>query len=249
MHLICLGIMRKLLYLWVGSGHRKGIWQLSLNQIKQISNNLLQIQSSVPSEFQRKPRPLIFIKQWKATEYRQFLFYTGLVVLRNILRDDLYQHFLELYVAVRILSCKDSDEYLHYSQLLLEHFVDSFSILYKKYFISHNIHGLIHITDDVKYLGSIDNFSAFRFENFMFHIKKLIHKNEKPLQQLFKRYKEIQLHNINKKHNKSNSDKLIPMESSAYNDIVPTGCKNSLYNKYVIILQCQFKIVLIIAAV
>lgn len=233
MHLICLGVMRKLLYLWVRNGRIKEKWQLSLNQIKHISNNLLQIQPSIPSEFQRKTRSLIFLKQWKATEYRQLLFYTGLVVLRDILREDLYDHFLQLHVAVRILVCKDSHEYLNFAQLLLEHFVDSFSLLYKKYLISHNVHGLVHITDDVKHLGSMENFSAFRFENFMYYIKKLIHKNERPLQQVFYRYKEIKLHSINKKHNKSNLDKLVPVKSSAYNDIVPIGCKNPLYSKVI----------------
>lgn len=77
------------MYLWLRN-HKRQKWQLSFNQVKYISNVLEEIKLSVPSEFARKPRSLTFIKQWKATEYRQLLFYTGLVVLRHVLRKDLY---------------------------------------------------------------------------------------------------------------------------------------------------------------
>lgn len=78
----------------------------------------------------------------------------------------------------------------------------SFEILYGKQYMSHNIHNLLHLCSDVKTYGSLDNFSAFRFENYMTSIKKRLRKNEKPLQQLYKRYNEIEncnsfLSNIN----------------------------------------------------
>lgn len=231
MHLICLGVMRKLMYLWLGQYHKKKKWQFSFNQIKYISNTLEKMR--VPSEFARKPRSLTFIKQWKATEYRQLLFYTGLIVLRHQLRKDLYQHFVTLHVAVRILASKNLHEHLSYAQDLFEHFVDSFDILYKNYLVSHNVHGLLHITEDVRHFGSIDNFSAFRFENFLYFIKKLIRKSEKPLKQLFNRYSEIQYNNNKKEQNTIICDKLKPLESSCYNDIVPDGCKNPSYKKAV----------------
>lgn len=40
----------------------------------------------------------------------------------------------------------------------------------------------------MRVFGSLDNFSAFRFENYMMTIKRKLRKNEKPLQQLIKRY-------------------------------------------------------------
>jgi len=51
----------------------------------------------------------------------------------------------------------------------------------------HNVHNLLYLCSDVRTFGPVDNFSAFRFENFMTSIKKQIRKNEKPLQQLVKR--------------------------------------------------------------
>lgn len=135
-------------------------------------------------------------------------------------------------MAVRILASGDLHEHINYAQFLLEHFVDSFGILYKNYFISHNVHGLLHITEDVKHFGSIEQFSAFRFENFMYFIKRLIRKSEKPLQQLFNRYNEIK-RNRNNNEQVSLFDQLKPLESSAYKDVVPHGCKNPLYKKAV----------------
>jgi len=58
--------------------------------------------------------------------------------------------------------------------------------LYGKKFISHNVHNLLHLCSDVRIYGCLDNFSAFRFENYMISIKK----KEKPLQQLIKRFSE-----------------------------------------------------------
>jgi len=56
--------------------------------------------------------------------------------------------------------------------------------------ISHNIHGLLHLSDDVEKFGTLDEFSAFAFKNEMQVIKKKLRKSEKPLQQLSRRYFE-----------------------------------------------------------
>lgn len=68
----------------------------------------------------------------------------------------------------------------------------SFQILYGKQYVSHNVHNLLHLCSDVRIFGPLNKFSAFRFENFMTSIKRLLRKNEKPLQQLIRRYSEIE---------------------------------------------------------
>ena len=57
----------------------------------------------MPSEFARQPRSLVELDHWKATEFCQFLSYTGPVVFRGILPDNLYQHFLSLSIAISVM--------------------------------------------------------------------------------------------------------------------------------------------------
>ena len=66
MHLVCLGVVRKLLMLWISGPFR---CRQSYSIINSVSDCLLQIKSSVPSEFVREPRSLNEVKRWKATEF------------------------------------------------------------------------------------------------------------------------------------------------------------------------------------
>ena len=149
----------------------------------------------MPSDFNRKPRSLEKAKRlWKAHKLRQFLLYSGPVVLRNALRDDLYNHFLNLYLAITILVnpvlCKNNN-YLNLSENLLKTFVKNYQILYGRENVSFNVHSLLHIVDDVRNFGPLDSYSAFRYENYIGKIKRLIRKGDKPLQQLARRLAEI----------------------------------------------------------
>lgn len=51
-------------------------------------------------------------------------------------------------------------------------FVKQFAYLYGSYFVSHNIHSLIHLYDDYNLYGPLDNVSCFKFENYMYGLKK-----------------------------------------------------------------------------
>lgn len=189
LHVICLGTVRKMLNDIV-SGELQV--RLSHVKVKQISDQLIELRPSIPVEFARKPRSLKYLAQWKGTEFRQFLLYTSPVVLKSVLSSSLYHHFVTLSVAVRIMCCPNlSRKYLNYAQQLLNHFVDSFKIIFGEHKVSHNVHNLIHISDDVKNFGVLDSFSAFKFENFMQYLKKLVRKSHKPLQQLNNRYAEL----------------------------------------------------------
>lgn len=58
--------------------------------------------------------------------------------------------------------------------------------------MSYNFHNLLHLCKDARIYSNVDLFSAFKFENFMTSIKKKLRKNNKPLQQLSRRYAEIE---------------------------------------------------------
>lgn len=72
----------------------------------------------------------------------------------------------------------------NFSKSLMFKFVIDFGCLYGNHLISHNVHVLIHLFDDYNNFGSLD--SCFKFENYMGHLKKLVRKSDKPLQQVVK---------------------------------------------------------------
>ena len=188
MHLVCLGVMRKLLWLWM-KGPLKG--RISSHAVNCISDSLIQLQGWVPKEFARKPRGLREVDRWKATEFRQLLLYTGSVVFPGNLCHAFYHNFLLLHVAIYILvSPVLCHQYCNYAEELLVHFVTHYSDLYGKDNVVYNVHGLVHLADDVRKYGCLDNISAFPFENFMKRIKRMIRKPELPLQQVVHRLLE-----------------------------------------------------------
>lgn len=188
MHLVCLGVMRRLLHLWL-----KGplACRLSGLQVKNLSEKLLKIRKCVPVEFARRPRSLNEVDRWKASEFRQFLLYTGPVLLKDFLHTAVYQHFLLLFVGVFILSNKALlEEYTDYANDALVLFVQHFGKLYGDMYLSYNVHNLVHLAQDVKVHGNLDSFSAFKFENFMQQLKKLVRKPKSPCCQVVKRLEE-----------------------------------------------------------
>lgn len=96
-----------------------------------------------------------------------------------------------LHVAVKLLSyeprCVTDNAF---ANALLSRFVTQATTLYSHFFMSYNIHALFHLSSDVLRFGPLDNFSAYRFENYYGKMKRHIKKNDKPLQQLFKRLLE-----------------------------------------------------------
>jgi len=64
--------------------------------------------------------------------------------------------------------------------------------LYGREFVSHCVHSMIYVKADVEKFGAVDNFSAFRFENFYRTLTRLVRKGDKPLQQSAKRYLELE---------------------------------------------------------
>ncbi|KYN00040.1 hypothetical protein ALC62_09202 [Cyphomyrmex costatus] len=192
MHLVCLGVVKKLILLWLTGPLSV---RLSNNMINNISEQLMQIRNSVPYDYTRRPRSLKHVRLWKATEFRQFLLYTGPVILMRILKRDVYINFLSLHVAMTIIASPILSKHelnVNYAQSLLEYFVASFTQIYGEQYVSHNIHNLLHICTDVRKYGPVDTFSAFKFENHMTNVKKLLRKPDKPLQQLARRYAEIE---------------------------------------------------------
>lgn len=199
MHLVCLGVTKKLILLWM-----KGPLTVRLRNrsVQKISSAVKALRSFVPCEFARKPRSLDEIGRWKATELRLFLLYTGFVVFLSdpsIVKKKISSHFLCLNIAMRILLSPEfisKPNRIRHARQLLFYFVKIFARLYGKHLVSHNVHGLLHLSDDFASFGPLDSCSCFPFENYMTYLKKYLRKGNQPLQQAVRRYLE------NKEHRK-----------------------------------------------
>lgn len=204
LHLTCLGIMKKLINMWVSNGPLSV--RLPSKKVNEISSYLLDLKKYVPCDFPRKPRALSEVPRWKGTEFRFFLLYVGPIVLKNVLNDDCFKHFMSLNIAFIILLSPNLGKYIDFARKLLIYFVQSFSKIYGIHLLSHNVHGLLHVCDDYDRYGPLDNCSTFPFENFMSQLKKMLRKNEKPLQQIVNRYEEKLKNKKVEEINRSKSD-------------------------------------------
>jgi len=193
MHLVCLGATKRLLtYLWRGPV----ICRLSKAQRDHVQMNITQLKRALPAEFARQPRSMEELDRWKATELRQFMLYTGPLILKDVLPNDQYHHFLCLSVGMSIL-LDEADEkrvsYLGYAHNILEHFVDSSVDFYGPTFPTYNIHSIKHLADDAaNFHSSLNNISCFPFENHLQVIKKMVRSGKRPLVQVTKRLAERQ---------------------------------------------------------
>ena len=191
MHLVCLGVVKRMLT-FLKQGPR--ICKLSNLQLQEISNHLKSLNGMMPSEFARQPRSLFELDRWKATEYRQFLLYTGPIVLKGVVSNILYDHFLALHVAMSIMLNSNSETrkfYLNYAQELIDYFVRNAADIYGNTFTVYNVHSLKHVPEDVKNMDcSLNEISAFPFENYMQTLKKHVRNSQNPVVQVAKRQAE-----------------------------------------------------------
>ena len=193
MHLVCLGVMKRLLsFLKQGPNDCR----LSARQKTEISTNLVALNGLLPSEFARQPRSLLEMDRWKATEFRQFLLYTGPVVLRRVVSVEIYQHFLCLCVSLSIMLQSNTEKrntYLPYAQELLVYFVKKCKDIYGETFTVYNVHGLLHLHEDVRFFQcSLNGVSGFPYENHLQVIKKLVRTAHNPIAQVSKRLTEME---------------------------------------------------------
>ncbi|KAG1657419.1 hypothetical protein GQR58_023391 [Nymphon striatum] len=229
MHLVCLGVVRRLLNIWL-KGKLKT--RLTNRLVDQLSSALVQLRSHIPSEFARKPRSVREVDRWKATEFKQFLLYTGPVVLSSIVDETVYQNFMLL---LAILICPSlSVIYADYAMSLLKDFVMHYGQIYGKDLIVYNVYGIIHLAEDVKRHGHLDKYSSFPYENHLKNLKKMVRKPKYLLAQIIRRLSEQEsatkpttpCTSFKKKHCKGP----VPVELNALKQFEEMQTENFWYN-------------------
>lgn len=99
-------------------------------------------------EFSRRCRDIVEFKTFKATEFRTI--YTGSSVLRNVVSQTVYIHFLLLSCGIHILMSDNlSDEDILFAEKALRKFVILSENLYRLEFMLYNLHVLLHLANGV----------------------------------------------------------------------------------------------------
>lgn len=117
MHLVCLGVVRRLLHIWLRGPLN---FRVPANIADRMSAKLCEMRCYIPVEFARKPRSLRDLDRWKATEFRQFLLYTGPVMLSTFLDRNMYSNFMLLFSGIAILVSPRLSCYIQYAHTLLK---------------------------------------------------------------------------------------------------------------------------------
>ena len=197
MHLILLGIVKKLITMWLETKVRED-WhciRLDITMKDEITNRLLSYIETCPKEFARKPRSISNFRMYKATEFRMFLLYTGIMCLKGKVASRVYHNFLLLACAMRIYLCDRSSKkrnLCQHAQAMLKAFVVHYKKIYGEKQVVYNVHSLLHIHEDVAKYGNLEHISSFPFENYMQGFKRKIRSGKNSFQQLIRRIDEEQ---------------------------------------------------------
>lgn len=176
MHLCCSGIMKRLLEYWLAGDLS---FRLRVSSRDELSRRMNVLYSQIPSEFQRKARSTKHVKKWKTVKYRFFLLYCGPIIMKKILRVDLYNHFLLLHAACRLLCSRIlCHQYKKQAKQYLRTFFTALKELYGQK--SQNLNANCNLTE----------ISAFSFENFLCKLKNFVRTPYRPLQQICRRLSE-----------------------------------------------------------
>lgn len=192
LHLLELGVMRKLLRIWIDGDVTKN-FKLKKNEKLQLDCALLQSNLNLPSEIHRSVRSIEWIRFWKGSEFRTILLYVGLTALKNVLDPIAYKHFLRLFCAVTICSADLYKRYIPLAKTLFDEYIETYIELYGIGSITRNVHNLTHVVDNVQRFGNLNSISTNPFENTARHIKLKLKQCNKSLEQMARRISELAL--------------------------------------------------------
>ena len=199
MHLVLLGVVKRMLRLWLGTTdfhvtkYSCNFRLLARESSNAISERVKVCSESVSSEFKRRPRQMDENKFFKAKEFRTLLLYTFPFIFRGLFQNNskVFDHFMLLVVSFRImLGRKPTPDFVAYVRELLQIFVIDMKELYGKMHMTYSVHNLLHVVDDYERFGVLDRVSAFSFESYMQKLKGYVGRGGQELQQAVKRRHE-----------------------------------------------------------
>ncbi|XP_064472537.1 uncharacterized protein LOC135387052 [Ornithodoros turicata] len=172
MHAVLLGVTRQLTEHWLQCTSAD-CYIGAPKTLHIIESTLCSIRP--PISFTRLPRPLKEWKDWKASEWKNWLLFYAPVTLKGTLPTKYLHHFelLSQSVFTMLRTSVSSDDIDRVNGLLVQ-FVCDAQLLYGNEFMTFNVHQLLHLPKCVKKMGPLWAHSCFPFESMNGRLLKLI---------------------------------------------------------------------------
>lgn len=163
MHLLYLGVVRAILSHAIS--HK-------LIDVAAVDNTL--INCKVPASFRRKPRPLLFLSKFKATEWKMIILYFHCCFFNP--SNDLVKLAVSTLATIIHMLNKNrvSDDDCADARLLIKMFQELCFQIFGKGIQSFSKHALKHLPDQGMQFGDLWATSAFAFESSFHQLKRTL---------------------------------------------------------------------------
>lgn len=170
MHLVWGGVVKRLLDYWLNV---VGEWKLPFDLVEIISSVFEFLKPYCPSDFNRKPKSLKYFKSFKCTEFRRIILYDGILAFKDLVEDNVYKNFLLLHCATYIMCSETLYAANHdLAVQLVRTFISHSSQVYGRSFVVYNVHSFSHLIQECDLGYTLDDITAFKFENALKSIKE-----------------------------------------------------------------------------
>ena len=185
--------MRNLASFWLDSSNSEKDWYIGTKK-DEIDARLERF--IPPSNVIRLPRTIYSRRHWKFYAWRKFLLFYGPLVLKRVLPEKYFNHFMLFSESVYLLSqSKISQMEIFEARQKIILFVKQFQTLYGLEHMTFNLHKFLHACDCVANIGPFWAYSTYGFEDSNGKIQRMFNGNQCIAIQIVKRYKQLQVLN------------------------------------------------------
>ena len=171
------GTMKKLFDCWIKHPLTSSSYRITGTNIAFLNERIKYIsRECLPNIFPRKLRSTSEHQHYKFSEHKQFLLYTGKILLLELMQDEKYYYnFLKYSTACSIMNDgTTSEKFQTLSKNLIRDVIDSFQQHYGDKFMTYSSHTNIHYPEIAAYHGGLATVSAYPFENHLRHLRKWV---------------------------------------------------------------------------
>lgn len=205
MHGTGLGVMKDLIQIWTGKKKLPkppyAEYKLKLSDINILDSRLSKLKP--PMFVRRKPRSILEVVDFKASECFDFMWFYLRYTLPGLLPTKIIKNYEKLAVSTYIL-CKENVSLceVNIACEMLNDFAIDFESIYGKGAVTMNIHLLKHYKESVINCGPLWSYSLFAFENNIGVLKNYVYGRTDVLEQISKKYAASKIHSGNSEQKK-----------------------------------------------